>query len=67
MAQATQSALINVCVCNADLQLARRVFGEMMANGMRPHLHAFNSLINAYARQHRLGDVVCSARVPKPQ
>ena len=60
--QATQSALINVCVCNEKLVLARQVYGETRAMGLRPHLHAFNSLINAYACNFRLGDVVSSCR-----
>ena len=58
--QATQSALINVCVFNERLVLARQVYVETRAMGLRPHLHAFNSLINAYARNFRLGDVVSS-------
>lgn len=49
---------MNVCVCNEELALGRQVYGEMCAAGLRPHLHAFNSLINAYARTFRLGDVV---------
>lgn len=60
--QATQSALINVCVCNEKLVLARQVYGETRAMGLRPHLHAFNSLINAYACNFRLGDVVSHSR-----
>ena len=61
--QATQSALLNVCVGNGELALARQVYDETSALGLRPHAHAYNGLINAYARHFRLGDVVRSLQL----
>ena len=56
--QATQSALITVCIGNGELRAARRVYEETLRLGIAPHLHAYNCLINAYAAHFRLGDVV---------
>ncbi len=56
--QATQSALITVCIGNGELRAARRVYEETLRQGIAPHLHAYNCLINAYAAHFRLGDVV---------
>ncbi len=56
--QATQSALITVCIGNGELRAARKVYEETLRRGIAPHLHAYNCLINAYAAHFRLGDVV---------
>jgi pentatricopeptide repeat protein len=56
--QATQSALITVCIGNGQLRAARDVYEETLRQGIAPHLHAYNCLINAYAAHFRLGDVV---------
>jgi pentatricopeptide repeat protein len=56
--QATLSALIQVCVNNDQLERARGVYEEMRAQGMAPHHHAYNALINAYACAFHLGDAV---------
>lgn len=42
----------------ASASCARPVCAAVRARGEWPHVHAMNSLLNAYARRHRLGDVV---------
>ena len=65
--QATQSALITVCIGNGQLRAARDVYEETLRQGIAPHLHAYNCLINAYAAHFRIGDVVRLLPLLRPE
>ena len=47
-----------MCIGNGELRAARDVYEKTLRQGIAPHLHAYNCLINAYAAHFRLGDVV---------
>ncbi len=58
LTQETHSAVILACTLNGDLSAARAAYDSARTQGICPSIQACNSLLNAYARACRLGEVV---------